>query len=252
MESSVKERLIDFITYKGLNKNAFESMCGLSSRYVSNITKMIGADKLRQISAVFPELNTEWLLSGNGSMLLPQSGQPIISQHNVNGRNNVSFGNIIEDAEVIEDTTGMPTFSEIAEAEGVRKPILPTEITYRADVDALDYVQNNPTEVEKSRVIVMDHPIDLWHLVRDDSLYPDAKRGDSLALSAYPIGEEDPIPGKLHAVDTKTNGIVIRKLEHCKGGYKAIAPNKENYPDMVILKKNITRIYRVTFLCRVL
>ena len=76
--------------------------------------------------------------------------------------------------------------------------------------------------------------------------------GDSLALSAYPIGEEDPIPGKLHAVDTKTNGIVIRKLEPCKGGYKAIAPNRENYPDMVILKKNITRIYRVTFLCRVL
>lgn len=66
---SIKERLVTFIEYKGVTKNAFEVKCGLSKRYVSNIGKTIGADVLEKVTATYPELNTEWLLSGNGKMI---------------------------------------------------------------------------------------------------------------------------------------------------------------------------------------
>jgi hypothetical protein len=66
---TVKDRLISFIKFKGLNKNKFEALCGLSKRYVSNISVSIQPDKIKKISLTFPELNTGWLLSGEGEML---------------------------------------------------------------------------------------------------------------------------------------------------------------------------------------
>lgn len=69
MESTVKERLIKFITYKGISKNKFEIICGLSTGYVGNIRKSIQPDKIKIIAHNFPELNTGWLLTGEGEML---------------------------------------------------------------------------------------------------------------------------------------------------------------------------------------
>lgn len=69
MESSVKERLICFIKYKGISKNKFEIDCGLSKRYVSNIRVSIQPNVIEKISLVFPELNMGWLLTGIGEML---------------------------------------------------------------------------------------------------------------------------------------------------------------------------------------
>lgn len=68
-DQTVQERLLQFIEYKGLSKNKFEQMCGLSSRYVSNISVSIQPDKVKKISLVYPELNTGWLLTGEGSMI---------------------------------------------------------------------------------------------------------------------------------------------------------------------------------------
>ena len=52
----VKERLIEFIKYKGLSLSKFEKYVGLSNGYVYNISKGIGSDKLQRILAKFPEL----------------------------------------------------------------------------------------------------------------------------------------------------------------------------------------------------
>jgi hypothetical protein len=239
------ERLMDFVVFSGLSKNAFEERCGLSSRYLSNVKGKIGKKVIDKVKEQFPELNTDYIIRGVGPMTL-NSGSSV-TQTNVNG-NNINNSTVNFAPQEPEPPTDL---YELMEAEEIRKPIVPTEVTYSAEIDLYDYVKNNPNKVELSRVIVLDLPIDMWHTVRDDSLFPEAKRGDMVALSAYPAGMEDPIPGKLHAVDTKTNGIVIRKLTQIKGGYLATAPNKDMYPDMIIQKKNIIRIYRIMFLGRV-
>ena len=69
MCKTVKERLAAFIEFKGLSKNKFEQMCGLSRRYASNISRSIQPDKIEKISLAFPDLNTGWLLTGEGEML---------------------------------------------------------------------------------------------------------------------------------------------------------------------------------------
>ena len=73
MESTVQERLLSFIRYKGLTKNKFETMCGLGKRYVSNISKSISPDVAQRISLTFPDLNMGWVLAGSGEMLVAEN-----------------------------------------------------------------------------------------------------------------------------------------------------------------------------------
>lgn len=69
MEQTVKQRLIEFITFKGLSQKRFAEMVGVSSGYVNAIRKSIQPDTLHRIAICFPELNTGWLVTGEGEML---------------------------------------------------------------------------------------------------------------------------------------------------------------------------------------
>lgn len=69
MDTNVRERLLAFIEYRGISKNKFETLCGLSKRYVSNISQSISPEVSKKISLTFPELNMGWVLTGSGEML---------------------------------------------------------------------------------------------------------------------------------------------------------------------------------------
>lgn len=70
----VKERFKEFIAYKRLTQRRFQASIGVSSAYINSITDGIGADVLRKVSIEYPELNTDWLLTGEGEMLRPAAG----------------------------------------------------------------------------------------------------------------------------------------------------------------------------------
>lgn len=71
METSVKERLKQFIDTLNISEREFCRRIGVSSSYVMSIKKSIQPDKMQAISIQFPELNPLWLLLGQGEMLLP-------------------------------------------------------------------------------------------------------------------------------------------------------------------------------------
>lgn len=64
-----KERIQQFIQYKGLNNKAFEVACGLGNGFVSKIGDSIRKEKLEKISLAFPELNIDWIINEKGEML---------------------------------------------------------------------------------------------------------------------------------------------------------------------------------------
>lgn len=68
-EGAVKQRLKEFIEYKKISVRQFCIEIGVSPAFVSNIVKSIQPDKIDSISKHFPELNTGWLLTGEGEML---------------------------------------------------------------------------------------------------------------------------------------------------------------------------------------
>ena len=216
MKHAIKERIIQFIKYKGISKNAFENACNISKRYISNLKGTPGARIIKNIHDAFPELNTTWLITGTGEML--------------------SESTETQESALLNEN---------------RAPILPTLVAGRPNIDILEFVHNNVENLELSRIIVLDTPIDLWHMIRDDALSPVFNIGDKIALLAYDRGEENPIPGKIYAVDTVSNGLVIRKLIPEENvGYIAKSLNEEKYPDFVIKEDEIIRIFRIVYLGR--
>lgn len=69
MEDSVKQRLMKFMSYREMSASRFERMCGLSNGYFNKLRNAPGLDKIDKMLRVFPELNREWVLTGEGSML---------------------------------------------------------------------------------------------------------------------------------------------------------------------------------------
>ena len=80
---NVKSRLLDFVSYTQLSRRKFQERIGVSNSYIQNISESIGADVMNRISIQFPELNTSWLLTGEGSMLKNTSA----SSNTAEGRN---------------------------------------------------------------------------------------------------------------------------------------------------------------------
>ena len=70
---SVKERLTEYLKSKKISKSAFGRDIGVSSAYIASIRKSIQPDKLQRIALKYPDLNTEWLLTGEGKMLKSES-----------------------------------------------------------------------------------------------------------------------------------------------------------------------------------
>lgn len=71
---SVKERLTTFIKTLNIGQGAFEKTVGLSNGYVNNIRVSIQPDKLQKIALMYPNLNTGWLITGEGEMLKQNRG----------------------------------------------------------------------------------------------------------------------------------------------------------------------------------
>lgn len=88
MESTIKQRLIEYLSYRNIGQNKFEKMAGISNGYISNIKSNIGSSILAKIFNVSKDLNPDWLLYGEGSMLKPPpDGVPTARHANVvNGR----------------------------------------------------------------------------------------------------------------------------------------------------------------------
>lgn len=84
---TVKGRLIAFISYLGVGQGKFEKECGLANGYVNNIRKSVTPEKLQQIALHYPELNTGWLMTGEGDMLKPSQKIGDITNSSVAGVN---------------------------------------------------------------------------------------------------------------------------------------------------------------------
>lgn len=69
----IKSRTYLFVNHKGLTIKKFEELCGLSSGYVSSMRKGFGREKLNNVLTAFPDLNREWLLYGEGKMLVSET-----------------------------------------------------------------------------------------------------------------------------------------------------------------------------------
>ena len=75
----MKERILEFIAYKGISNRAFEISCGFSNGYINSMRKGLGVNKIEDVLRVYPELNKDWLITGEGEMLRTDPGAGAVS-----------------------------------------------------------------------------------------------------------------------------------------------------------------------------
>ena len=69
MIDGLKDRIKQVATYYGCSIRKFEEICHLGRGNISNMSEVVGSDKVTKIIDAYPEVSCEWLLTGRGEML---------------------------------------------------------------------------------------------------------------------------------------------------------------------------------------
>lgn len=177
METTVKDRVMEFIRHKNISVRAFEKACRLSNGYVRGIEKTIMPAKIEAISLNFPELNVGWLLTGEGSMLKPPPD-------------------------------GVPTARHASKnSEGI--PLIPISAmagAFTGDTTVMEY------ECERY-VIPAFKGADFLIQVKGNSMQPTYYAGDLVACQRVPMGDLFFQWGKTYVLDT-AQGALIKRIKH--------------------------------------
>ena len=180
---SVKERLITYLNYKKVSKSDFGRSIGVSSAYVTSMRKSIDPEKLQSIAKNYPDLNTGWLMTGEGEML--KNSEPV----------QMDFGSSSTDQ-------SDQLFHTV--------PLVPTSAQGGPLNDFVASIKENECE----RIVSPVRYADLAITVAGDSMAPEFPSGCQILIKR--INEKAFIEwGKVYVLDT-CNGTVIKEVHRGK------------------------------------
>lgn len=206
MKSVVKERLEDFLKFKKITKTEFGKRIGVSAAYVTGIRRSLSQEKISSIAREWPDLNIEWLLTGEGEMLKGQSGHTVVTgdvsgngNHFVAGNNNhiATPAPKPEDVEVIDSE----------EVEIKETIILTPEIINQEGLDIRKELKAGTLEVQIKPTQDVLPPHELKIYTENDEMAPDVEVNDP--VFARPIPEPRLFkPRYMYFVDLDIGGVV--------------------------------------------
>lgn len=77
---TTKEKILQYIDYRGITKRDFYRQTGLSNGFLDS-GKHIGSDNLKIIISNYPEINLDWLVMDNGEMIKTKSKEKVIKEN---------------------------------------------------------------------------------------------------------------------------------------------------------------------------
>lgn len=217
--SETKDRLLEFLRYKGLGQQKFEISIGMSNGWANKVGDSIRENTLKKISEVYPELNIAWLKSGVGVMLN-------------NGES--------------EETLYTPKeeHSQTTESEDTAKWVLLLPVS--AQGGSLNDFVVSVKESDCEKVVSPIRGVDFAMTVSGDSMSPEYPNGSRIFIKK--INERAFIEwGKVYVLDT-CNGTVIKILVPSdKEGYvKCVSINTDPiFAPFEVALEDIYGVYKV-------
>lgn len=217
--SETKDRLLEFLRYKGLGQQKFEISIGMSNGWANKVGDSIRENTLKKISEVYPELNIAWLKSGVGIML----------------NNGESEGTLYTPKEEHSQTT---------ESEDTAKLVLLLPVS--AQGGSLNDFVVSVKESDCEKVVSPIRGVDFAMTVSGDSMSPEYPNGSRIFIKK--INERAFIEwGKVYVLDT-CNGTVIKILVPSdKEGYvKCVSINTDPiFAPFEVALEDIYGVYKV-------
>ncbi len=137
MAENTLKRIKQYLDYKRIRVRAFERVVGMSNgSFASQLKndKTIGVDKLENILHQYPDINSEWLLKGNGEMLLYDSVNEDREVYKKTEKRAHSYNIPVYD---IETTTGI---ADLFAEKSTQKPISFLNVPRISEYDGALYV----------------------------------------------------------------------------------------------------------------
>lgn len=256
---NVKERLKKFIASKGLGQKAFEIECGLSNGYVNNIRRSVTIEKARQILERYPELNINWLMTGQGEMLKTQSINTVVTGDVSGNGNQIVAGNnnVLQDKGVSHTAEPKAEDAEIIETlEAI--PIVSLEQAKAPGFDVKRHVFGNSSEIERRNfnewfvtIIKQVGLFDVVSPVVSDRMMPTYMPNDRI-FSKYLLHATNDtyIEQGIYLLDTDSGNILCNVRDLDNGSLELTFDNSRKYRPRIIKKKDVKSIAQVVMTLR--
>lgn len=250
----------DYLQYKGYVKSLTELAQQLHRNYSSLSTLMSGqrgvsVKLLRDMNRRYPIFNYDWIEFGEGEMLkdteLAKNGiNQALANNSPNAIVNASYnGNII----VSDNNTNDVVTNHYGDSPYDERrwcPVVPTSMARQGNFDIMGHV-NKQIGGNMERLYAGTAPIDVWHYVTDNDLYPFYQKGDCLGLKAYELEDRRIKTGNVYVVDTKRDGFIFRRFRILgNGDFESYTFNESDPQCYVIPQEDIIRVYSVVLMFR--
>lgn len=213
----MNERVLSFIGYLGVSISEFERYCGLSNGAVSKMgdnTRMATLDK---ISKAYPQINVNWLRTGEGNMLAPSSSLSVGSSESVSPHRTSERGD------------GVPY--------------------YNVDfIGGFDLVMNDQTAIPEYFINFKKYNCaDCWCNVTGHSMEPEITPGDIIALKRVEDWRTYLPAGEIYGIVTTEHRTIKIVRPSDRDGYLRLIPiNKSpEYAEQDIPMSIIISVYKV-------
>ena len=220
-----------------------------------SVTPRIIADMNKYFGYPF---NHEWIMTGKGDMLANKSADDIQKASTVvnqawannspNAMVNAAYnGNItVSDSE----NTNRNKYGDSPDEERRWCPVVPTSMARQGNFDIMGHVTKQ-IGGSMERLYAGTAPIDVWHYVTDNDLYPFYQKGDCLGLKAYDIDDRRIKTGNVYVVDTNRDGFIFRRFRLLENGdFESYTFNESDPQSYVIPQEDIIRVYSVVLMFR--
>lgn len=238
----ITERLSNLVFMFGNSVNAFAKNIGVDT---ANLNKMVKGQQsitkktVQKIISAYPQVSEEWLLTGEGTMLKGQQPQQYNSPNAVIGNNNVVQSN---------NTYGSKIPNVITEKETA--PLVPISLAKRENVDLYKVMREPNLQAEHITRVNSFAELDFYYSVSDDSMRPDFKCGDILALRAIDEGSYI-INGNIYVLDTISYGLILRVIKQRGDMYEcSTLQDTDRYEPFNVPITDVFRVYNIKGLLR--
>ena len=245
------KRIKQYIDYKGITNQNFEKLIGFSNgAFASQLknNRTIGVDKLENILIAFPELNPEWLLTGNGEMIKTKSLKNVLK------KNEDIYEDINEDKPNVKKTYAIelaekPTNTGI-EANNLGNagiPLIP--------IDAMAGFGTGAVQVmhyDTSKYIVPEFSelnVDFMIRVKGSSMVPKYNSGDLVACKKLVITDIFFQWNKVYVLDTEQGALIKRVKKGSRDNYILLISDNKNYDPFEL---HLSKIFAVALVVGVI
>ena len=222
----------------GANRSHFSSVLASGSKPVTD-------SLLLKLCNAYQELNYEWLSNGGESPLDKE-------RMSVSGKNIVN-GNATNS--IVGDVGGvniqLPNkYGDSPSEERKWAPVVPTGMAKAPGFDIMGHISRQ-VGGNFERLYAGTAPVDVWHYVTDNDLYPHYQKGDCLGLKAYATGDCRIKTGNVYVVDSTRDGFIFRRFRlNADGDLVSYTFSDSDPQEFVIPKGDVIRVYSVVLMFR--